>query len=244
MKGAHWFKKNKMLILVAVVYLLLWIAAPEKALRSLDNSAYYLLEMLQVLPVVFMLTVVIEALVPREMILRSFGEGSGLRGNLIALLFGSLSAGPIYAAFPICRTLLNKGASVANMVIILSAWAVIKVPMLANEAKFLGAEFMAVRWVLTVAAIFAMAYLTGALVKRRDMPALAGGENRKPLAIKQEYCIGCGLCVKTLPVYFEKAEGKARVKDVPVDQTDFPSIREAAKQCTSMAIILSEDEQT
>ena len=31
---------------------------------------------------------------------------------------------------------LKKGASISNIVIILSAWAVIKVPMLANEAKF------------------------------------------------------------------------------------------------------------
>jgi hypothetical protein len=40
-----------------------------------------------------------------------------------------------------------------NLVIILSAWAVIKVPMLLNELKFLEFEFMAVRWVLTVIAI-------------------------------------------------------------------------------------------
>jgi uncharacterized membrane protein YraQ (UPF0718 family) len=244
MKGALWFKKNKTLVLVAMVYLLLWFAAPEKALRSLGNSAYYLLEMLQVFPVVFMLTVVIEALVPRELILRSFGDRSGLRGNLFALLFGSLSAGPIYAAFPICKTLLNKGASVANVVIILSAWAVIKVPMLANEAKFLGAGFMAVRWVLTVAAIFTMAYLTGALVRRQDMPASSGEENGKALMIKEEYCIGCGLCAKMLPEYFEKAEGKARVKGLPVGQTAFPAIREAAKQCPSMAIVLSKEAQT
>lgn len=244
MRGALWLKKNITLVMVTMVYLLLWIVAPEKAMQALGNSTYYILEMLQVLPVVFLLTVVIEALVPREMILRSFGEGSGIRGNLFALLFGSLSAGPIYAAFPICKTMLNKGASVANVVIILSAWAVIKVPMLANEAKFLGAEFMAVRWVLTVSAIFAMAFLTGALVKKQDIPALSGGACGKVLEIRREYCIGCGLCVKMLPEYFEKAEGKARVKAVPADQKAYPAIRETAKQCPSMAIVMSKDAQT
>jgi uncharacterized membrane protein YraQ (UPF0718 family) len=64
------------------------------------------------------------------------------------------------------KSLLKKGASISNIVIILSAWAVIKVPMLANEAKFLGVNFMAVRWVLTVTAIFVMAYMVGKIVKK------------------------------------------------------------------------------
>ena len=37
--------------------------------------------MLQVLPVIFLLTVVIEVLVPKEMITKGFGEKSGIKGN-------------------------------------------------------------------------------------------------------------------------------------------------------------------
>ena len=40
-----------------------------------------------------------------------------------------------------------------SIIIILSSWAVIKIPMLLNEAKFLGAKFMIIRWLLTVIAI-------------------------------------------------------------------------------------------
>jgi uncharacterized membrane protein YraQ (UPF0718 family) len=71
---------------------------------------------------------------------------------------------------------MNKGASVTNLVIILSSWAVIKVPMLANEAKFLGPQFMAARWVLTVTAILLMGWTMGKIVRREDLPGAAVGK--------------------------------------------------------------------
>jgi uncharacterized membrane protein YraQ (UPF0718 family) len=66
--------------------------------------------------------------------------------------------------------LYKKGASLRNIIIILSAWAVIKIPMLLNEAKYLGLKFMATRWVLTVAAILIFSWIASRMVKREDMP--------------------------------------------------------------------------
>ncbi len=140
-------KKNRLLVIVAVIYLILFALMPDKATTAIKNSIFYLIEMFEVLPVIFLLTVVIEALVPKEWIIKHFGEKSGFFGNILSLVLGSISAGPIYAAFPISKMLMTKGASVANIVIILSSWAVIKIPMLANEAKFLGVTFMSIRWV-------------------------------------------------------------------------------------------------
>lgn len=240
MKTVSIIKKNKLLLLVAHAYVVVLIITPDKALSSLGNSVYYLIEMLQVLPVIFLLTVVIEALVPKELIMRGFGEKSGFRGNLIALLLGSISAGPIYAAFPISKTLLGKGASISNIVIILSTWAVIKVPMLANEAKFLGINFMIVRWILTVIAIFIMAYITGAFVKKKDLPTNSSRE--KTLEIKEDYCIGCGLCVKILPEYYEMINNKAIVRKSPDRQNTLNAIKESINKCPSKAIVLNEEE--
>jgi hypothetical protein len=53
--------------------------------------------------------------------------------------------------------LLDKGASLRNVIIILSSWAVIKLPMLVNEAKFIGLHYVAVRWILTTLSIYLMA---------------------------------------------------------------------------------------
>lgn len=233
MKAITVIKKNKLLFLVALAYAVIFIVSPEKATKSVGNSVYYLIEMLQVLPVIFLLTVVIEALVPKELIMRGFGEKSGFKGNLLALLLGSISAGPVYAAFPISKSLLGKGASISNIVIILSSWAVIKVPMLANEAKFLGVNFMAIRWVLTVIAIFIMAYIMGSVVKKKDLPSEANKQGM--LEIKEEYCIGCGLCEKLLPDYYEMKDNKAVVKMMPEGKEVAQAVRESVEKCPSKA---------
>ena len=230
-------KKNKLVVLVLVVYLSLFIVSPQKAIRSLDNSIYYLIEMFQILPVIFLFTVVIEALIPKEWIMKGLGEKSGIKGNLFSLLLGSVSAGPIYAAFPISKTLLKKGASVTNIVIILSSWAVIKVPMLANEVKFLGVKFMGLRWLFTVISIFIMAYLMGAFVKKKDMLETRAKEEESILSIKKEYCIGCGLCTKTLPNYYEMKNNKAIVKQIPKNKKEIEEVVLMVERCPVNAIL-------
>lgn len=237
MKALNILKKNKLLVLVALVYGIIFIAAPQTAMKSVGNSVYYLVEMLQVLPVIFLLTVVIEAWVPKELIMRGFGEKSGFKGNLLSLLLGSISAGPIYAAFPISKSLLSKGASVRNIVIILSSWAVIKVPMLANEAKFLGVDFMVVRWILTVVCIFVMAYLTAIFVKKKDMPGIELNKQTDVFSVKEEYCVGCGLCAEILPEYYEMKNNKACVKASPDNKEAVKAVMESAQKCPTKAII-------
>lgn len=230
-------KKNKLLFAVILSYLILWIALPGKALQSGQNSMYYVVEMLQIMPVIFILTSLIEAWVPRETIIKSFGENSGVKGSILSFLLGSFSAGPIYAAFPISKMLLQKGASISNIVIILSTWAVVKVPMLANEAKFLGPKFMAVRWVLTTIAIFIMSYLVSIFVKKKDMPIEKEMELEKgEVAVKEQYCIGCGACVKISPNTFEMVEGKAVVINGADLTSEKKDIKEAFEKCPTKAI--------
>lgn len=234
-------KKNKLIVFVGLVYLALYVLMPDQASKAVGNSVYYLLEMFEVLPIIFLLTVVLEALVPKEMIIKHFGENSGFVGNLLSLLLGSISAGPIYAAFPISKMLISKGASITNVVIILSSWAVVKLPMLANEAKFLGVKFMIVRWSFTVVAIFIMAYMTALLVKKEDIPSEAAEAEQKVLHIKEAYCIGCGLCVKMLPEHY-KIAGKKAVVIAQIKQSDMTDlIRESARKCPTQAIYAMEE---
>ena len=242
MKIVSVLKRNRLIFLVLVVYSILLFTSPDKAIQSWKHSTYYLIEMLQVLPVIFLLTVVIEALVPKEMITKGFGEKSGIKGNLFSLLLGSISAGPIYAAFPISKLMLKKGASITNIVIILSSWAVIKIPMLANEVKFLGIKFMGIRWVLTVISIFAMGYFMALFVKTRDLPKPEMESKERILTIKQEYCIGCGVCVKLLPEYYEIRDNKAFVKQVPKEKSQFEVIMEVADKCPTKAIVVGQSE--
>lgn len=49
MKAISIIKKNKLLIFVALAYLVVLFISPDKAMKSVGNSVYYLVEMLQVL---------------------------------------------------------------------------------------------------------------------------------------------------------------------------------------------------
>jgi ferredoxin len=155
-------------------------------------------------------------------------------------VLGSLSAGPIYAAFPIGKSLLSKGASIANIVIILSSWAVIKVPMLANEAKFLGIDFMIVRWILTVISILIMGSLTAVIVKKKDLPNVTSKNQSDILIINEEYCIGCGLCNKMMPEFYEMKNDKAKVIASPKNKAASKAILETVEKCPTKAIVFKE----
>lgn len=160
------FGKYRLLLVTVAAYLVVLFYDPDTFMGALKLTSGYIKEMLQVMPAVFVLTALIATWVPRNVIATNLGDSSGLRGMLASIVIGSLSAGPIYAAFPIAQALLQKGAGIGNVVIIISAWAVIKVPMLAVEARFLGVPFMALRYLWTVPSIFLMGVLFNKVSRR------------------------------------------------------------------------------
>jgi len=231
-------KNNMFLTLVVITYIVLSIVMPGKAVQSLNNSLYYVKEMLMIMPVILLLTSLIEAWVPKKTIESSLGERAGFKGAIFSFLLGSFSAGPIYAAFPVCKMLLKKGASVSNIVVILSTWAVIKIPMLANEAKFLGPKFMGIRWVLTTISIFVMAYITSRLVKKEEIPMedVVCDDEGNVLNINEKYCIGCGICVKISPNNFVITNKKAKVVKTIFKSEENENIKIVIDRCPAKAI--------
>ena len=203
-------KDNIFLILIATSYILLFVIKPDMGVTSIKNSAYYIKEMLMIMPVIFVLTALLDTWIAKEKITKYLGKESKVKGIILSFVLGSISAGPIYAAFPMCVMLHKKGASVRNLVIILSSWAVIKVPMLLNEAKFLGIKFMAIRWVLTVIAIVVFSWIAAKIVKDEDI--VQKEEKASGLTLKRKSCMGCTLCTKNYPEFFGMQGKKAYIK--------------------------------
>lgn len=211
-------KDNAFLIVVAVAYILIFVIKPDMGVTSIKNSAYYIKEMLMIMPVIFVLTALLDTWVAKEKITKYLGKESKIKGIILSFVLGSISAGPIYAAFPMCVMLHKKGASVRNLVIILSSWAVIKVPMLLNEAKFLGMKFMAIRWVLTVIAIVVFSWIAAKIVKDEDI--VQKEEKTSGLTLNRESCMGCTLCTKKYSEIFGMQGKKAYIKsfDAEIDK--------------------------
>ena len=176
-------------------YLAVLIYSPSLFLESLSTTSMYFIEMLEILPAVFVVMGLVEVWVSRDTIMGIFGKGAGLKGRFASVLVGSFSAGPIYAAFPVCYTLLKKGSAVSNIVIILSAWAVVKTPMLIVEAQFMGLSFMGTRYIFTVPAIILIGIVTGKVISKEYIVKDSQKEGLLVEKINQELPgNNCGAC--------------------------------------------------
>lgn len=227
-------KENLFFSLVVLAYIVLAIVSPSMGLKSVQNSGYYIKEMLMIMPVIFVLTALLDLWVPKEKIMQYLGSESKGKGVFLSFVIGSVSAGPIYAAFPMCVMLRKKGASIRNIVIILSSWAVIKLPMLLNEVKFLGPKFMIVRWILTVIAIIIFSWITDKIIKDEDLPEESAGE--KGLRINKEACMGCNICAENYPELFKMDGGKAHVLEHDRDEIQMDRLEEVIDDCPVNAI--------
>lgn len=181
-------KKRKLLVISIILYLILLIIKPDIVYTALGYLKSFVLEMVQVLPLVFIVSALITEWVPARLISRHLGSKSGIRGVFYSLVLGSLSAGPIYAAFPMTHSLYKKGASINSIVIIISSWAVIKVPMLLMELKFLGSEFAFLRYAITVPAILLLGFVMSRM-KKFGIPLTIDGDHDQSEPDNEYLCL-------------------------------------------------------
>jgi uncharacterized membrane protein YraQ (UPF0718 family) len=100
--------------------------------------------MLKILPPILLLIGLLDVWVPKETMIKYMGHDSGIKGIGIALLLGSLAAGPLYAAFPIAAILMKKQARFAYVIFFLGVWSSTKLPLLIFEYTSFGGSFTAI----------------------------------------------------------------------------------------------------
>lgn len=153
-------------ILLGIIYLILMVWLPGTAQRTIAVTVSYAKEMALIMPAVFVLMGLIEVWIPGDKIQKWLGASSGIKGVFISFLMGTLPTGPLYVSFPLAASLLQKGASITNIVIFLGSWAGLKIPQLLVEIKFLGGAFTIVRFILTLVVIIVMGVIMNILLKK------------------------------------------------------------------------------
>ena len=96
------------------------------------------------------------------------GEGSGLKGILLAFLIGSAAAGPLYGAFPVAAVFMKKGVSFFNILIFIGAWSTTKIPMLLYEISSLGLDFALARLLIDIPGIILIALVLSRTVSPQE----------------------------------------------------------------------------
>jgi uncharacterized membrane protein YraQ (UPF0718 family) len=156
--------RYKVFLLLIIVNIVVGLALPEIGLKSLNLTKQNFIEMISVIPPIFILLGLLDVWVDRTTMMKYTGKDSGLRGVLIAFLLGSAAAGPLYAAFPIAGVMLKKGSSLFNVFVFIGAWSTTKIPMLTFEAASLGINFTITRLILSVIGILIIAGATEKLL--------------------------------------------------------------------------------
>ncbi len=152
-------KRYRVFLIIAAINLGLLFLNPGIGVKSFKISGDNLIEMLMVIPPIFILLGLLDVWVQRETMIKLMGEKSGFLGVTIAFLLGSAAAGPLYAAFPIAGVLLKKGSKFSNILIFIGAWSTTKIPMLLFEASSMGWKFMFTRFIIDMPLIVLIAYI-------------------------------------------------------------------------------------
>jgi len=147
---------------------LLLLRFPDRAAPATATALDYVLEMLTILPAVMVIVGLVGVFVSKDVVVKYMGKASGPRGILLSVVAGALPTGPLYVAFPLAAALLKKGARVSNVMIMLSAWACIKLPQELMELQFRGWRFLLLRLSLTILFVVAMSLAIERIIEWDD----------------------------------------------------------------------------
>lgn len=172
-------KRYGIAILLIAVNIVIGLIYPGIGLKSLELTKQNVIEMISVIPPIFILLGLLDVWVDRATMMKYIGKGSGFKGVLLAFLLGSAAAGPLYAAFPVAGIMLKKGSSLFNVFIFIGAWSTTKIPMLTFEAASMGLTFTLIRLGLSIIGILVIALITEKSLKKEQQEEVYALNNKE-----------------------------------------------------------------
>jgi uncharacterized membrane protein YraQ (UPF0718 family) len=119
----------------------------------------------------------VRLLVPRELIVRWVGEGSGVKGLAIATCVGAIFPGGPFTIFPLAGAFMLSGADRGSAVAFVTAWLLLGVNRaIIWEAPFFGTDVVAVRFLISLP----LPIVGGLLARAADRLRPEGGSQPSP----------------------------------------------------------------
>jgi uncharacterized membrane protein YraQ (UPF0718 family) len=153
-------------LFIVISHLLGWRLGWEMARNFYDFS----LELIVLVPCIFILIGILDVWVPKEAIEKHIGEDSGFKGAFYMVLLAFFQGGPLYVAFPVAHLLWKKGCSVRNVFVYIGSFSALKVPMVLFEISFLGWKFSLLRAAASLPVFLLIAEVVSRFTRRRDLP--------------------------------------------------------------------------
>jgi Predicted permeases len=165
-------KRYSFFILALLVTIVITIFNKDLGLKSFGIAFSSFEQMILVVPPIMLLLGLMDVWVSRETMMKYMGDNSGMTGIFLAILIGSIAAGPMYAAFPFTIVLLKKGVKFSNIIIFMNAWCVTKISTLMFEFAALGYKFTLARLLIDLPGVILMGYLVQALMPKDELKRL------------------------------------------------------------------------
>lgn len=167
------FIKRYLFFFISLICLiLLLILSRDIGAKAIISAQSSFLQMLLVLPPIMLLLGLMDVWIPREVLMKYMGDNSGAKGIFLALLLGSVAAGPMYAAFPFTAVLLKKGVRFSNVIIFMNAWCVTKISTLLFEVSALGFNFTLARFIIDLPGVILLGFLVERLTGKDEVNEL------------------------------------------------------------------------
>jgi len=166
------FKRYIFFIVCLIVTIIIIILNKDLGLKSFNIAFSSFKQMLQVVPPIMIILALIDVWIPRETMMKYMGDNSGIKGVSLAMLIGSIAAGPMYAAFPFTKVLLKKGVKFSNIIIFMNAWCVTKISTLMFEFSSLGYKFTLARLFIDIPGVIIMGHLVQFLMPKDELDRL------------------------------------------------------------------------
>ena len=162
-------KRYRAFLIVLLAVLILTFINKSLGKEIIGITSFSLKEMIQVIPPIFLLLGLLDVWVPKETMTKFMGEGSGLKGILLAMFIGSAAAGPLYGALPVAAVFMKKGVSLKNILIFIGAWSTTKIPLILFEITSLGPKFALTRFLINIPGIIIIATILSKIVPQDEI---------------------------------------------------------------------------
>lgn len=139
-----------------------------------QNFATFAIEMIKLLPFVFILIGLFDVWVKKEFVEKHLGKNSNPLSYLWAILLAGPIAGGLIAAFPVAYSLYQKGAKMSVIFTFISAAAVCRIPMTLFEASFLGIKFTLIRLLVSIPLVVITSIALGTFLEKKDYKIMKG----------------------------------------------------------------------
>ncbi len=143
-------KEALIYIIVAVtIWAIVAIVSPSKGVLVGKVAYNAFTKAIEIIIAVLIIIGLIQVWIPTQTLSKFLGKESGWKGLILASTIPLFIGGSAFVIFPLLKTILDKGASIAFVMAFITAWAG-KAPLLPLETEFLGWKFALLRFSLII----------------------------------------------------------------------------------------------